>query len=292
MRNLRTEVLTLYLVIAMLFFGTSLIDSYFDYQNIYRNTHLLSNYERINQAIVSNNHCTTSFRLYNRNKNIAHYDDYVKTYSEVMVLLEGLSEAFKENEKTLLYHRISLQMLEERNNLIEEYVNYHSLSGDFSVDYEWITLMGNYIGGFLNDLLSAYLAIINQKNSEALALFSAYQTIGNFVKVLLLVFLAFSLTQMVKKSKQALADTSHVMQELANQNFGVEDISLSRYEDLNKFIVTTNTMKQEIRDLILQREAFAQQQIELEQQKRLLVESRFKELQHKTHFRQLNIPLF
>ncbi len=76
-----------------------------------------------------------------------------------------------------------------------------------------------------------------------------------------------------------MREASHVMQEIGKQNFEVEDIRPTSYDDINEFIITTNTMKREIHELIAQIETFSQQKIEHEQQKRLLAESRFKELQ-------------
>ncbi|MDC7230190.1 MAG: histidine kinase [Sphaerochaetaceae bacterium] len=278
-RNLRTEVVTVYIIIAILFMGTSLIDSYFDHHIVRRNGELLQNYEQINQAIVAYNHSSTSFRLYNRNKNLLHYEEYLKTYDEVVQLLTSLSEAFKESEQTVLYSRISLHMLQERHQLIEDYVNYKSNKATLSEDYEWITLMGNYITGFLGDLLSAYLERINQQHSEALSQFNTFQGIVNVLKIAFLLILAFILERIVHKSRQKMREASHVMQEIGKQNFEVEDIRPTSYNDINEFIITTNTMKREIHKLIAQIETFSQQKIEHEQQKRLLAESRFKELQ-------------
>lgn len=280
MRNLRTEVVTLYLVIAILFLSTSVLDSSLDYRNFRRNGSLLQNYETINQAIVAYNQSSTAFRLYNRNKNVSFYDEYVQYYQEVTTLLTGLGEAFKESEETVLYYRISMQMLQERNTLIESYVNYQSTSGSLSKDYEWITLMGDYVTGFLNDLLSAYLDQINRQNSQAQKQFITSQLVTNSLKIAFLLLLAISLEFMIRRSRQKMQEASHVMQEIGKRNFEVEDIQLTSYDDINEFISTTNTMKAEIHTLIEQIEAFSQQQIEHEQQKRLLAESQFKELQH------------
>lgn len=279
MRNLRTEVVTLYVVIAVLFLGSSLVDSYFDYNAFRRNGELLKNYETINQAIVAYNQTSTAFRLFNRNKNKIFYTDYTQKYQEVTTLLSGLSQAFKESEQTILYYRISTQMLEERNTLIDAYVNLQSPTGSLSKDYEWITLMGNYVNGFLNDLLSAYLDQINKRNSQVLHQFNTFKTAANVLKIGFLFILAIGLELMVRRSRQKMKEASHVMQEISKRNFSVEDIGTTVYTDINEFIVTTNTMKHEIHTLIEQIEAFSQQKIEHEQQKRLLAESRFKELQ-------------
>jgi len=279
LRNLRTEVVTIFIIIAVLIMGTSLLDSYFGYLIVRRNGELLNNYERINQAIVDYNHSSTAFRLYNRNKDYPYYTEYIQYYEQVMSLLSGLQEAFKESEQTIMYSRISLQMLEERNLLIEEYVNYRTPTGSLSSDYEWITMMGNYITGFLNDLLSSYLDRINQQHSEALAQFNTYQTVASILKISFLIFLAFIMERIIHHSNQKMKEASHVIHEIGKQNFEVEDIGPTSYADINEFIDTTNTMKREIHELIAQIEAFSQQKIEHEQGKRLLAESRFKELQ-------------
>ncbi|NBK22643.1 MAG: hypothetical protein EOM68_11505, partial [Spirochaetia bacterium] len=241
MRNLRTEVVTLYLVIAILFLGTAAVDSSLDYRIFRRNGSLLKNYETINQAIVAYNQSSTAFRLYNRNKNLHFYDEYVQYYQEVTTLLTGLGEAFKESEETVLYYRISMQMLQERNTMIESYVNYQSISGSLSQDYEWIFLMGNYVTGFLNDLLSAYLDQINRQNSQAQKQFITSQLVTNSLKIAFLLLLAISLEFMIRRSRQKMQEASHVMQEIGKRNFEVEDIQLTSYDDINEFISTTNT---------------------------------------------------
>ncbi len=118
-------------------------------------------------------------------------------------LLTNLSEAFKESEQTVLYSRISLHMLQERHQLIEDYVNYKSNKATLSEDYEWITLMGNYITGFfLGDLLSAYLERINQQHSEALNQFNTFQGIVNVLKIAFFAHSTFILERIVHKSRQ------------------------------------------------------------------------------------------
>jgi sensor histidine kinase YesM len=285
-RNLRSEIIIVYSAIALLFMGTFFVDSSFYRQLLDKNGELLQNYRQINQAMVEYNHSSTAFRLYNRNRDHVYYEEYEQGYRTVEQLLSGLSDAFKTNDKTILYSRTSLYMLQEQNRLIGDYADYKANNGSFSEDYEWITLMGTYITESLGELLSAYIEEINRQNAEAISLFDTFHDVANVLRVVFLFLLVVPFERIVRKSKQKMAETSHAMQEIGKQNFEVEDIKLTAYDDINEFIVTTNTMKREIRDLIAEIGRLSQREIEHEQQKRLFAESRFKmlQIQIKPHF--------
>ena len=279
MHYLTKKILVVFLSISFIFFAITVVDSFIDINLFLQNGEMLDNYETINKAIVVYNQSNTSFRLYNRNRKMSFYKQYEEEYAQVISLLESLSNEFRTNEKTQMYYRISMLLLNERHKMTQMYITYQSPTGSFSKDYEYIGLISNYITGFLNDLLSAYLDCINHLHSKALARFDRWQTTANVFMLLLLFGLALTLEYVLRRFRRKMQDASFVMKEIGKRNFAIHDLELTKYKDINEFIVTTNNMKHEIHELIQQIEAFSQQKIEHERQKRLLAESRFKELQ-------------
>jgi sensor histidine kinase YesM len=205
--------------------------------------------------------------------------NYKQEREQVISLLGSLTEEFRKDEKTQMYFRIVMQLIEEQHRRIQLYASYNSTSGSFSADYVQIGLVRDYVSEFLTDLLSAYLDQINRINSQTLAQFKARQNFSNFFVLFSLLLIAAILEFFLRRTKRKMFEVSYVMTEIGKRNFEVADISLTNYSDANELISTTNKMKEEIQDLILQTEAFLHQRIEHEQQKRLLAESQIKELQ-------------
>jgi len=240
---------------------------------------MLEDYEKINETVISYDQSRLSFRLYNRDRNEGDFGEYEVATLNVIQSLEELSSVFKEDERSNMNYRIVSQMLEHRNEMIRFYENYEVQDKTFSRDLDYIVILSERISAQLNSLTSSYLNQMNDMNEENMIWYQNMQNFSNgltFLILLSLIVVIFFIARIVKKK---LEEAAQVVSEIGNRNFAVENVERTGFKDVNVYIDTMNNMKGEIKDLIAQTEAYTKSQIQYEQQKRMLAESRMKELQ-------------
>lgn len=278
-RYFKKDIMGIIAAVIMVFLLSAVIDTRLDMVVFDRNQKMLEDYERINEAVIRYDQSRLSFRLYNRNRDRASLLDYNEAKEDVSSALLKLSPVFGENEETSMNYRIVSQMLEHRDELIDAYVMYSVQGESLSGDLEYILNLSDRISAQMNSLASSYLKQMNRANEENMLWYQKNQAISNGLTFLILLTLIIMILVLSRKVKGKLLEASGVITEIRNRNFSVKSMERTPYEDVNAFIDTMNTMKDEIRDLILQTQDYARSQIQYEKQKRLLAESRMKALQ-------------
>lgn len=279
MRVLKKDIILMAIVTVLVFLLYAILNTSVDWMILEKNERVVRNYDEILQTVVNYDKSKNAFRLYNRNRNEDYYDDYQRNHQEVMRGLANQAGEFKKNESTQMYYRIVSQMLEERSRIIQDYVRYEVMLGRFPEDSEYISILGDRISTQLNNLMSAYLEQINTMNFENMEMLKYSQTISNGIVFIIAIIISMMCLYIAKKIKTKFHEITYVIQEIGKRNFFVKDINCTHYQDMNILINTANNMKTEIRNLIIQTEDFAEQKVMHEQRRRLLAESRIKELQ-------------
>ncbi len=279
MRNLRKDLSGIFIAVILTFLIATLVDARLDMVIFNRNQTLLINYEKINSAIINYDQAKMSFSLYKRNREEKTLEDYKNFSKEVPNNLKELAPIFVQNEKTQMNYRIVSQMLEHRDEVIDSYVNYIPKSETLSKDLEYIQDLSERISSQMNSLMSSYLNQMNEINAENIAWYSRTQFISNGLAFGTLLFLIMIVLYTVKKLKLKIIEATQLVKEIGEENFAVKNMERTRYLDINVYIDTINNMKEKIEKLITQTQEYARKEIHFEQQKRLLAESRMKELQ-------------
>ncbi|HSR04629.1 MAG TPA: histidine kinase, partial [Proteiniclasticum sp.] len=263
----------------LVFLFSAIVDTRLDMVIFDRNQKMLEDYEKINETVVSYDQSRLSFRLYNRDRNEGDYGEYEVATLNVIQSLEELSSVFKEDERSNMNYRIVFQMLEHRNEMIMLYENYEVQDRTLSRDLDYIVLLSERISAQLNSLASSYLNQMNDMNEANMTWYQNMQNLSNGLTFLILLSLIVFTLFIAKIVKKKLEEAAQVVYEIGNRNFAVKNVERTDFMDVNVYIDTMNNMKDEIKDLIEQTEAYTKSQIQYEQQKRMLAESRMKELQ-------------
>lgn len=279
MRTIKKELIALFLGILLIFLVSSVTDTYLDRRFFEDNRILLENYEKMNSVVSYYDESRIQFRQYHRVRVRENLTLYRIAMRNVEKGLEELSPYFKDQEDTLLYARISRQMLEHRTELIEAYVSYIQQGDNLSEDLAYIDTLSARITTSLNQLASAYLKVMNEENEENVLAYRDAQNISNGLLFLFLAVLVLTGLLAFYKMKGKLVETTEALREIGQKNFDGKNLTRTRYLDVNVYIDTVNDMKGEIKDLITQTEDYAKKEIAYETQKRLLAESSMRELQ-------------
>ncbi|WP_313126811.1 sensor histidine kinase [Proteiniclasticum ruminis] len=279
MRTIKKELIALFLGILLVFLVSSVTDTYLDRRFFEDNRILLENYEKMNSVVSYYDESRIQFRQYHRVRVRENLTLYRIAMRNVEKGLEELSPYFKDQEDTLLYARISRQMLEHRTELIEAYVSYIQQGDNLSEDLAYIDTLSARITTSLNQLASAYLKVMNEENEKNVLAYRDAQNVSNGLLFLFLAVLVLTGLLAFYKMKGKLLETTEALREIGQKNFDGKNLTRTRYLDVNVYIDTVNDMKGEIKDLITQTEDYAKKEIAYETQKRLLAESSMRELQ-------------
>ena len=279
MKTIQKELIALFLGICLVFLVSSASDAYLDRRFFEDNRILLENYEKMNNVVSYYDESRIQFRQYHRVRVRENLTLYRMAMKNVMKGMEELSPYFKDQESTLLYERITNQMLEHRSELIEAYVSYIQQGENLSEDLAYIDTLSARITTSLNQLASSYLNVMNERNERNVTSYRDAQNISNGLLFLFLSVLVLSGLLAFYKMKGKLLETTEALREIGKKNFDGKDLTRTRYQDVNVYIDAVNDMKGEIKELIVQTEDFAKREIAYETQKRLLAESSMRELQ-------------
>lgn len=279
MRYFKKDIIAIFLSVILVFLFSAIVDIRLDMEIFDRNQKMLMDYEKINETVMDYDQSRLYFRLYNRDRNAGDFKEYEAATEKVFASLEDLSSVFREDERSNMNYRIVSQMLAHRSEMITAYENLEIQDRTLSRDLEYILILSERVSTQLNSLASSYLNQMNDMNARNLIWYQERQNISNALSFLLLVSLIISALLIGRVMKKKLEEAAHVVSEIGNRNFDVKNMERTHYEDVNVYIDTMNDMKEEIRELIAQTEAYARSQIQYEQQKRMLAESRMKELQ-------------
>lgn len=276
---LKKDIIGILLSIVLVYLVSAVFDTGLDLIVFRKNEAMIENYEEINRAITRYDLSKVAFRMYNRNRDESRYIEYLREHEEVIRSLDALADKFKENEITQMNYRILSQMLEHRHGMILDYhtleINQVSLSEDLS----YIFILSDRISSQMNTLMSSYLDVVDVTNNENMLWHRKMQALSNGSLFLILISLIMLSGLTVRRVKSKFHEVTFVVKKIGNRGFSVNDVPRTHYQDVNVFVDTMNEMKGEIRELIGQTEAFAQEKILHKQQKRLLAESRIKQLQ-------------
>jgi len=279
MRYFKRDLIAIFMAVIMVFLFSAIVDTRLDMVIFDRNQKMLEDYEKINETVVSYDQSRLSFRLYNRDRNEKDYGEYEVATLNVIQSLDELSSVFKEDERSNMNYRIVSQMLEHRNEMIMLYENYEVQDRTLSQDLDYIVILSERISAQLNSLTSSYLDQMNNMNEENMSWYQNVQVLSNGLTFLILLSLIVVTLFIARIVKKKLEEAAQVVSEIGNRNFAVQNVERTGFKDVNVYIDTMNNMKDEIKDLIEQTEAYTKSQIQYEQQKRMLAESRMKELQ-------------
>lgn len=279
MRYFKKDLIAIFVAVILLFLFSAIVDTRLDMVIFDRNQKMLEDYEKINETVISYDQSRLSFRLYNRNRNEEDYGKYEVATINVIKSLEELSSVFKEDERSNMNYRIVSQMLEHRSEIISFYDNYEVQDKTLSRDLDYIIILSERISVQLNSLASSYLNQMNNMNEENMIWYQNIQNFSNAMTFLILLSLIVFTLFIARIVKKKFVEAAQVVSEIGNRNFSVKDMERTSFKDVNVYIDTMNNMKGEIKDLIVQTETYANSQIQYEQQKRMLAESRMKELQ-------------
>ncbi|MFH5835505.1 sensor histidine kinase [Proteiniclasticum sp. C24MP] len=279
MRYFKKDIIAIIVAVILVFLFSAIVDIRLDMEIFDRNRKMLEDYEEINETVMDYDQSRLYFRLYNRDRNANDFAEYQRATDKVTASLEELSSVFREDERSSMNYRIVSQMLEHRSEMIRAYENLEIQDRTLSKDLEYIIILSERVSTQLNSLASSYLNQMNDMNEKNLIWYQNRQNLSNALTFLILLSLIVLTLFIGRAMKKKLLEAAQVVSEIGNRNFQVKNLERTHYKDVNVYIDTMNDMKEEILALIAQTEAYARSQIQYEQQKRMLAESRMKELQ-------------
>ena len=279
MRYFKKDIIAIFVAVILVFMISAIVDTRLDMEIFDRNQKMVRDYEKINETVMDYDQSRLYFRLYNRDRNSDDFREYEEATKKVTASLEELSSVFREDERSNMNYRIVAQMLAHRSEMIEAYENLEIQDRTLSRDLDYILILSERVSTQLNSLASSYLNQMNDMNEKNLIWYRNRQNLSNALTFVILLSLVVAMLFIARAMKRKLQEAAQVVSEIGNRNFSVKNMERTHYRDVNVYIDTMNEMKEEIRDLIARTESYARSQIQYEQQKRMLAESRMKELQ-------------
>ena len=279
MRSLKKDILLIFGIFLCTVFFSFLLGTVLDYFLFQRNNELVKNYDKINQIVTAFTNSKTAFNLYNRYHDRHYLEEYEENTGITVRLFAEMEEELNQTWQCRLYYRIVMQMLEHRAECVEKFINFIPIAGSSIDDLGYIQIMNDYIETYINSLMSHYIDYLNHLNYEQTQNHQKIRQWINYFVFLIVSGLSFLCYAIYKNIIRSLGKINHVARELTANNFGVEDIPLVQYNEMNMFITTINNMKKAINQLIQEIKRYSEEKVEMEQQKRLLVEAKMKELQ-------------
>lgn len=279
MRYLKKDLLLIFVILLCTVLTSFLIGTGLDYYLFQRNRELIQNYEKMNQIITAFTDSKTAFNLYNRYHDARYLEDYEVNARISGQLFDEMKTDLNQTWQCRLYYRIVTQMLEYRDECVAKFISFVPIYGSYIDDLGYIQIMNDHIETSINALMSCYIDYLNQVNYEHVQNHKSIRQLVNilvFLIVGVLIALCYAISHNIIKS---IAQISHVAEELTENHFEVEDIQPVKYREMNIFISTINNMKRAINELIQEIKEYSKEKIEAEQQKRLLLEAKMKELQ-------------
>lgn len=256
-----------------------LIGTVLDYYLFKRNSALISNYDKINQIVTAFSDSKTAFNIYNRNHGTEYLKEYEKNAKITSQLFEEMRTELNQTWQCRLYYRIVTQMLEHKEESVAKFISFIPVYGNSIDDLGYIQIMNDHIETNINTLMSCYIDYLNQVNYGHIQSHKSARKLVNIIVFSIVGVLSALCYGIYHNIIKSIAQINHVAEELTANNFNVEDIQSVRYREMNIFINTINNMKKAINQLIWEIKEYSEEKIETEQQRRLLLEAKMKELQ-------------
>lgn len=260
-------------LILLLFWGY--MRSYSDYTENFRTANRL-------EAVYSDSR--NSFHLYNKERNPGTLEQFYGSNTDMRTIFASMEKMIAQDRQGRMMYRIVSQMMDHRDEVIGAYVTPGGVRTTWGIDYieELDLLLQSNLDLFTN----AYIDVISASFEHQTRQLRVDLMILTLALVVSSSFVLWLNSRLFRRVIASIGKLTEATIQVRNKNFDDPDIEEDEYEEINLVGQAFNDMKHTIREMIAEinrnfeiRQRLAEQTLENEKQKRLLAESKMKELQ-------------